>query len=198
MNIQEIEIDKLIPYHNNPRKNQTIDAIASSINEYGFQQPIVVDKNMVVIVGHTRLLGAKKLGLDKVPIQIADLTQAQAKAYRIADNKLNEGSEWDYTKLHNELAELLDDNYDITNLGFHPQELDDFLNDTYDGDAEQGIETVENHSASGVIIQYNIIFDDDDQQQTWFNFIKFLKAHYPDMDTIGERLTEFIKTHGKS
>jgi hypothetical protein len=198
MNIQEIEINKVIPYHNNPRKNQTIDAIASSINEYGFQQPIVVDKNMVVIVGHTRLLGAKKLGLDKVPIQIADLTQAQAKAYRIADNKLNEGSEWDYTKLHNELAELLDDNYDITNLGFHPQELDDFLNDTYDGDAEQGIETVENHSASGVIIQYNIIFDDDDQQQTWFNFIKFLKAHYPDMDTIGERLTEFIKTHGKS
>ena len=198
MNIQEIEINKVIPYHNNPRKNQTIDAIASSINEYGFQQPIVVDKNMVVIVGHTRLLGAKKLGLDKVPIQIADLTQAQAKAYRIADNKLNEGSEWDYTKLHNELAELLDDNYDITNLGFHPQELDDFLNDTYDGDAEQGIETVENHTASGVIIQYNIIFDDDDQQQTWFNFIKFLKAHYPDMDTIGERLTEFIKTHGKS
>lgn len=198
MNIQEVDIDKLIPYHNNPRKNQTIEAIASSINEYGFQQPIVVDKNMVVIVGHTRLLGAKKLGLNKVPIQVADLSQAQAKAYRIADNKLNEGSEWDYTKLHNELAELLDDNYDITNLGFHPQELDDFLNDTYDGDAEQGIETVENQSASGVIIQYNIIFDDDDQQQTWFNFIKFLKANYPDMDTIGERLTQFIKAHGKS
>ena len=63
MNIQNIDIEKVIPYHNNPRKNQAVDKVASSIAEYGFQQPIVVDKNMICIVGHTRLLGAKKLGL---------------------------------------------------------------------------------------------------------------------------------------
>ena len=63
MKINSIAIDKLIPYHNNPRKDQAVDKVASSINEYGFQQPIVVDKNMVVVVGHTRLMGAKKLGL---------------------------------------------------------------------------------------------------------------------------------------
>ena len=66
MDIQQIEIDKIIPYHNNPRKNQAIDKVASSLSEYGFQQPIVVDKNMVVIVGHTRLQGAKKIGMKQL------------------------------------------------------------------------------------------------------------------------------------
>ena len=86
MKVQNKPIDDLIPYHNNPRKNQAIDKVASSIKEYGFQQPIVVDKDMVVIVGHTRLLGAKKLGLKEVPIVVADLGEAKAKAYRLADN----------------------------------------------------------------------------------------------------------------
>ena len=127
MNIQEIEIDKLIPYHNNPRKDQAVDKVASSINEYGFQQPIVVDKNMVVIVGHTRLLGAKKLGLSKVPVYIADLSESKAKAYRIADNRLNEDSNWDFNLLDLEIKNLLDDDYDIDLLGFDSSELDKFL-----------------------------------------------------------------------
>jgi len=124
MNIQEIEIDKLIPYHNNPRKNQAVDKVASSIKEYGFQQPIVVDKNMVLIVGHTRLLGAKKLGLKKVPIVIADLTNAKAKAYRIADNRVNEDSGWDNMLLQSELNELLDYDIDLNLTGFTTEELD--------------------------------------------------------------------------
>ena len=89
MHIKNIQIEKLIPYHNNPRKDQAVDKVASSIREYGFQQPIVVDKDMILIVGHTRLQGAKKLGLKKVPVVIADLSEAKAKAYRIADNRLN-------------------------------------------------------------------------------------------------------------
>jgi len=124
MNIQEIEIDKLIPYHNNPRKNQAVDKVASSIKEYGFQQPIVVDKNMVLIVGHTRLLGAKKLGLKKVPIVIADLSNAKAKAYRIADNRVNEDSGWDNMLLQSELNELLDYDIDLNLTGFTTEELD--------------------------------------------------------------------------
>jgi len=124
MNIQEIEIYKLIPYHNNPRKNQAVDKVASSIKEYGFQQPIVVDKNMVLIVGHTRLLGAKKLGLKKVPIVIADLSNAKAKAYRIADNRVNEDSGWDNMLLQSELNELLDYDIDLNLTGFTTEELD--------------------------------------------------------------------------
>jgi len=127
MNIQEIEIDKVIPYHNNPRKDQAVDKVASSINEYGFQQPIVVDKNMVVIVGHTRLLASKKLGLTKVPVFIADLSETKAKAYRIADNRLNEDSNWDMDLLSLEITDLLDQNFNIDTLGFDSAELDKIL-----------------------------------------------------------------------
>ena len=124
MNIQEINIDDLIPYHTNPRKNQAIEKVADSIKEFGFQQPIVVDKNMVVIVGHTRLLGAKKLGLGKVPIVIADLSDAKAKAYRIADNRVNEDSAWDNQLLQEELNKLLDFDVDLNITGFTNDELD--------------------------------------------------------------------------
>tara|TARA_Y100001937_G_scaffold63191_1_gene86688 strand:- start:175 stop:657 length:483 start_codon:yes stop_codon:yes gene_type:complete len=127
MNIQEIEIDKLIPYHNNPRKNQAVDKVASSLAEFGFQQPIVVDKNLVVIVGHTRLLGAKKLNYNKVPVFIADLSEEKAKAYRIADNRLAEDASWDFDFLNIELNMLKESNYDITKLGFNDTEIESML-----------------------------------------------------------------------
>tara|TARA_S200002703_G_scaffold158807_1_gene170203 strand:+ start:1293 stop:1796 length:504 start_codon:yes stop_codon:yes gene_type:complete len=127
MDIQEIEIDKLIPYHNNPRKDQAVDKVASSLSEFGFQQPIVVDKQMVVIVGHTRLLGAKKLGLEKVPVKIADLTESKAKAYRIADNRLSEDAKWDYDFLNMEMNILNEEDYDLSQLGFTDEELKNLL-----------------------------------------------------------------------
>ena len=124
MKVKQININKIIPYHNNPRKNQAIDKVASSINEYGFQLPIVVDKNMVVIVGHTRLLASKKLGLKKVPIAIADLSKSQAKAYRLADNRTNEDSSWDEELLK---GELLDLEGLINTIGFEDSELEKLL-----------------------------------------------------------------------
>jgi len=127
MKINSIAIDKLIPYHNNPRKDQAVDKVASSINEYGFQQPIVVDKNMVVVVGHTRLMGAKKLGLKRVPTVIADLSETQAKAYRIADNRINEDSTWDMELLNLEIAGLSEVDFDLDLLGFDSSELDKFF-----------------------------------------------------------------------
>ena len=127
MKINSIAIDKIIPYHNNPRKDQAVDKVASSINEYGFQQPIVVDKNMVVVVGHTRLMGAKKLGLKKVPTVIADLSETQAKAYRIADNRINEDSTWDMELLNLEIAGLSEVDFDLDLLGFDSSELDKFF-----------------------------------------------------------------------
>lgn len=122
-------IDKLIPYHNNPRKNQAVDKVASSLSEFGFQQPIVVDKNMVVIVGHTRLLASQKLGFKKVPVFIADLSEAKAKAYRIADNRLSEDSDWDYDFLNIEMNMLNEENFDLMQLGFTTEELNNLLND---------------------------------------------------------------------
>ena len=107
MQIELIETNKLIPYINNPRKNQNIDKVAGSIKEFGFQQPIVVDKEMVIIVGHTRFEASKKLKIKKVPVVIADLPETKAKAYRIADNRLNEDSDWDLTLLNLEFKELM-------------------------------------------------------------------------------------------
>ena len=127
MKIKMTPIDKLIPYHNNPRKNQAVDKVASSLSEFGFQQPIVVDKNYVVIVGHTRLQAAKKLNYQKVPVFVADLSENKAKAYRIADNRLNEDSSWDYDFLNIEMNILNEGNYDLSQLGFNDEELKNLL-----------------------------------------------------------------------
>ena len=130
MNIQEIEITKIIPYINNPRKNLNIDKVASSIKEFGFQQPIVIDEENIIIVGHTRFEAAKKLGLEKVPVTIAKLSKNQAKAYRIADNRLNQDASWDTKLLNLEFNDLIGDNYNLDHLGFTNDELDNlFLKD---------------------------------------------------------------------
>ena len=123
MKIEEIDINLIKPYINNPRKKLNIDKVASSIQEFGFQQPIVVDKNYIIIVGHTRYEASKKLDLKTVPITIANLTKAQAKAYRIADNRLNEDSKWDSKLLNIELKDLLNHKFDINFIGFTEEEL---------------------------------------------------------------------------
>ena len=127
MKIQIIDINKIVPYINNPRKNLNIDKVASSIKEFGFQQPIVVDKDFTIIVGHTRYEASKKLGLKEVPVQVADLNKNQAKAYRIADNRLNENASWDAKLLNLEFNELLAENIDLDILGFSNDELDNLL-----------------------------------------------------------------------
>ena len=105
MNIIDLKIDDLKPYENNPRINKdAIEPVANSIEEFGFKVPIIVDRNNVIIAGHTRLLAAKKLGLNVVPCLIADdLTEEQVKAFRLADNKVGEIAEWDFEKLEEEL-----------------------------------------------------------------------------------------------
>ena len=110
MRIINTAIDKIKPYAKNPRINDAaVEHVAKSIQQYGFQQPIVVDKKHVIIVGHTRYLAAKELKLKTVPALVADkLTPKQVKAYRIADNKTHEFSEWDFDLLKGELVGLDD------------------------------------------------------------------------------------------
>ena len=113
--IELLKIEDLIPYHNNPRVNDpAVDYVASSIAEFGFKVPIVIDKDNVIVAGHTRLKAAIKLKLKELPcIRATDLTDAQIKAFRIADNKTNEFAEWDFAKLDIELEELEDFDYDF-------------------------------------------------------------------------------------
>ena len=128
MEIIERKVSELIPYANNPRHNDSaVDAVAASIKSFGFKVPIIVDKDGVIVAGHTRLKAAQKLGLDRVPCIIADdLTPEQVKAFRLADNKVGELADWDFEKLDLELEEL---DFDMTPFGF------EF--DTEEADAER-------------------------------------------------------------
>lgn len=117
-----IDVDKIKPYEKNAKKHpvKQITQVANSIKEFGFNQPIVVDKNNVIIVGHGRLEAAKKLGLTEVPVITVDLTEDQAKSYRMADNKLNE-SDWDMGLVFSELKGLTPVLFDLT--GFDDSDL---------------------------------------------------------------------------
>lgn len=130
MKIELRALAAIKPYEKNPRINDgAVDAVAESIRRFGFRQPIVVDSEGVIIVGHTRLKAAAKLGLDKAPVHVArDLTPEQIRAYRIADNKTAELSEWNLDLLPLELAELKDAGIDWSLLGFSEDELAQLLN----------------------------------------------------------------------
>ena len=129
MKIELIELSRLIPYENNPRHNdEAVEAVASSIREFGWRVPVVCDENMIIICGHTRWKAAKKLGLVKVPVHVAtDLTPEQIRAYRIADNKTGELAEWDFEILPIEIAELAGSDIDLGDFGFGEKELSQLL-----------------------------------------------------------------------
>ena len=120
ISIIEQYVNDLIPYENNARINdKAIDIVANSIQEFGFKNPVIIDKNKVIVAGHTRVLACKKLGIDKVPCIVADdLTEEQIKAFRIADNSSAQVAEWDMEKL---MAELETIDYDMEQFGLQEQ-----------------------------------------------------------------------------
>lgn len=125
MQIQQISIHEIVPYENNARFNdEAVDYVKNSIKEFGFQQPIVVDKDNVIIAGHTRYKAAREIGMKTVPTIVADdLTEEQVKAYRLADNKTGEIAEWDFDKLLIELKDLeLNSELDMADFGFLEQD----------------------------------------------------------------------------
>lgn len=123
MEIINKKIDDLIPYEKNPRLNDdAVEYVANSIKKFGFKVPIIIDKNNVIVAGHTRLKASKKLGLTEVPCIIAeDLNEEQIRAFRLADNKVNEVAEWDFNLLDLELDDIT--NIDMTDFGF--EEIED-------------------------------------------------------------------------
>lgn len=125
MDIINIALKDLKPYENNPRKNDdAVKYVAESIKEFGFKVPIVIDKNNVIVAGHTRYKAAKKLKMSEVPCIIADdLTEEQVKAFRLADNKVAEKAEWDFDLLNTELDDIID--LDMELFGFEEALQDD-------------------------------------------------------------------------
>ena len=118
MKITYMNIADIKPYEKNPRRNEkAVDAVANSIREFGFKNPIIVDKDNVIISGHTRRLAALKLGLEQVPVYVAaDMPEAKTKAFRLADNRVAELASWDLDALRKEIAAVQE--IDLTAFGF--------------------------------------------------------------------------------
>ena len=126
-NIVYKPIKELKPYKKNAKKHPKtqVEQIANSIKEFGFTQPVLIDKDNNVVAGHGRVLGAKKAGLKEVPtLCLDDLTEEQIKAYRLADNKLNE-SDWDFALVDEEIQELLEQDVDMSLFGFDVDEIEE-------------------------------------------------------------------------
>ena len=123
LKIEYVDIDSIKPYENNPRHNEeAIPYVMNSIKEFGFKNPIIIDKNNVIIAGHTRLESAKRLGMKEVPIIHADdLTEEQVKAFRLADNKVSEKAEWNFELLDEELEDL---DINMEDFGFEDIKID--------------------------------------------------------------------------
>ena len=138
MKITEIKLSSLQEYENNPRYNDgAVDAVASSIREFGFKVPVIIDSENVIVCGHTRVKAARKLGMSVVPCIIADdLTPEQIKAFRLADNKTAELAGWDFTKLEEELSGI-SEQFDITAFGFAGKEEDIDIDSFFEEEGEK-------------------------------------------------------------
>lgn len=156
--IVHLALDQLTPYARNPRRNEAaVTKVKASIAEFGFKQPIVVDAKHVIVAGHTRFLAAQALGLATVPVIVArDLTPTQVKAYRLADNRVAQESQWDDELLALELEELQAEGFDVPLIGFDDSELERLLADE---DLEP-IEAGEGESSTGTSRQY-LAFGDE-------------------------------------
>ena len=153
--VEQLNTDLLIPYINNARNHpdEQVTQIASSIKEFGFNQPILIDKDNGVIAGHGRLLAAKKLELEQVPcIRLEHLTDAQKKAYILADNRIALNSTWDFELLKMEVEDI-QDKFDLKDFGFNREELEGLL-----GEFEHDIDVIDeiNESVNFIVKCENI------------------------------------------
>ena len=140
MNIITVDVNDLTPYENNPRKNKdAVQYVKNSIEQFGFKVPIVVDKDGVIVAGHTRVLAAKELGMKQVPAVVADdLTEEQVRAFRLADNSTAEMSSWDFDKLEVEILKI--GTLDVGDFGLNGLDYNEIDIDKYFTDKENAVE----------------------------------------------------------
>lgn len=149
LRIEDWDIERLIPYENNPRKNdEAVEAVAASIRKFGYLVPIVVDKDGVIVAGHTRLKALKQLGHKTAPVVVADdLTPEQIKAFRLADNKTAELAGWDFKKLRDELLEIR--GVDMIEFGFAIDDVREAAEPSFANEDNTVDETDENEDEEG-------------------------------------------------
>ena len=191
MKIQEVAVNKLIPYAKNSRthSDQQVAQIAASIKEFGFRNPILVD-GVGVIAGHGRLLAAQKLGLDKVPtIDCSDMSDSQKKAYIIADNKLALNAGWDNDLLKLEISDLQEQNFNIDLLGFDVSELN-FTEVDYSILDDEDVSKQLSDMANGVRKAIQIEFEPEHYDEA-FELVKFWRDQKA---YVGMMLMNYLKS----
>jgi hypothetical protein len=149
--ISVVAVDELLPYAGNSRTHteEQVASLATSILEFGFTSPVLAKKSGEIIAGHARVLAAKQVGLDKVPVIYLDhLSEAQAKALVIADNKISTMAGWDYALLAKELEELSEMNFDLSKTAFSMEELEQLLSDEHSVIPVQDVEVSTHRRAS--------------------------------------------------
>lgn len=170
MNVINVKLADLKPYEKNPRNNKdAVDYVVNSIKEFGFKVPLVIDKDNVIVCGHTRYLACKKLGIEEVPCVVADdLTEEQIKAYRLADNKVSEMATWDYELLNEELDDIL--GFDMSLYGF---DSDEDIELDIEHETKENAESIEtqNYLVCG---QYRVPITEEEQKMFSDKFEEYL------------------------
>lgn len=167
-NVQHWEIDRLIPFAKNSRTHspEQVAQIAASIKEWGFTSPILVDETGSILAGHGRLAASRKLGLETVPVMVAEgWTDAQKRAYVIADNKLALNAGWDMDLLKLEISDLGDQNFDLELLGFDEIELATLFDENPEEDEEKDLKEESYNEVFNIIIECK----DEAEQEKIFN-----------------------------
>jgi ParB-like chromosome segregation protein Spo0J len=191
MKIEQIALDELIPYANNARTHseEQVLQIASSIKEFGFNAPVLIDKDKGIIAGHGRVMAAKKLGLKQAPcIRLEHLTEPQKKAYILADNRIALNSEWNIDFLKIELETLKEFDFDLTSLGFDKSELN-FEEINYDFVNQEDLDNQMQSMASGVRKAIQIEFEPEHYEEA-FQLVKFWRDQG---GYVGMMLLDYLK-----
>lgn len=186
-----LNVGDIKKYARNMKKHpqSQIEKLKKSIKEFGFNVPVLVDRQNIIIAGHGRFIAAQELGMTQIPaIKIEYLTDQQVRAFRIADNKVSESS-WDAKMLGEEFNFLKSEGFDLNLTGFDTLEISNL-------DKPEGSKDDFKTNIFKKIIKYEIIFNDEDEQKKWHDYLVFLKNKYPDLKTISERIVADVVERG--
>jgi len=195
--VEKWPLARLVPAAVNARMHSPaqVEQLSEAIKAWGFTTAILVDEEGRIIAGHGRVMAAERLGLKRVPVMVArGWSEEQKRAYQVADNKLGLNSDWDMETLKAEVTELQGSDFDLGLLGFTPDELNQFLPPEATDPPEVSLPVERSASKrEAAVIQFAVVFDNEAQQDTWFGFVRRLKEEYPDIPTLGGRLSQFIR-----
>lgn len=190
--VVEIQISDLSPFPHNPttHSDDQIAVLVASIQEYGFRGSITVDETHTILAGHGRVEAAKLAGLDKLPCMIADgLSPAQKQAYVLADNKIASMAGLDVGILEMAIDNLIEDGFDVDLTGYKEWEIAQLLEDEKQSSEGGG---GEGNGSGGPVISVTVVFDNEQQKEKWYAFMRILKQEFPDALSAGQRLVGHI------